>query len=651
MAYTQDNRYFKVDTPLGKDQLILTRLHGEERISALYHFRLEMQGEDSQVDFAALVGQGATVTVELADGSQRYLHGLVARFEQGGRDALFTTYYADLRPALWLLTLSADCRIFQNKTIPEIVKAVLQEHGVTEIKDALTGTYQPREYCVQYNETHFEFVSRLLEEEGIFYFFEHADGRHTLVLADGASAIAPCPGAASVTYGTEGNWVQQNVVTRVAVTESLLPGAFAVDDFSFETPSADLLVKVDGKAQDGGAATRRIYEYPGRYLKKDRGQTLSKLRIEEREAPGRLVTGDSYCRAFLPGYKTTLGNHYRADINGDYLVLAVAHSFEWDHYQNSFEAMPATVPYRPPRVTPKPVIPGTQTAIVVGKQGEEIWTDAYGRIKVQFHWDQLGKKDENSSCFIRVAQGWAGKSYGHFFLPRIGQEVVVSFLEGDPDRPLVTGAVYNAEQTVPYGLPGEQTKSTVKTSSSKGGSGFNEIRFEDKAGSEELYVHAQKDMLVVVENDRTKNVLHDEIVTVKNSRTATIQEADDTLTVAKGNRIVKVDTGNEEHTVQGDFTVTVSGNLTLDVTGDITIKAGKSITLEAGTAGTVKTGTGLSMKAGTSVATEAGTSLSSKAGTTMTVEAGISLTQKASASQTVDGGGMLTLKGGLVKIN
>lgn len=670
MAYTpQENLYFSVSTPLGPDTLILTRFHGEERVSGLFHFHLELVSETKDVDFSALIGEGATITVDLADDTQRYIHGKIASFRQGGSDAKFTHYYAELRPTFWMLTLSADCKIFQEMTVPDILEAVLQDKGVTDFKNNLTGSYQPREYCVQYNETHFDFLSRLMEEEGIFYYFEHADGIHTLILVDDVSGLTPCPGADTVDYGTEATWVQQNVATTVTVSESVMAGEHAVDDFYFETPTTDLMTATAGKAADPGAGTRRIYEYPGRYTKKDRGTALSKLRIEENEVPGKSLSGESYARPFTSGYKFTLAQHYRSDVNDEWILLRVHHAFEWDHYENQFEAIPSKTPYRPPRVTPKPFIPGTQTAIVVGKSGEEIWTDEYGRIKVQFHWDQIGTNDENSSCWIRVAQPWAGKTWGQIFLPRIDQEVVVTFVDGDPDRPLVTGSVYNAIQTVPYGLPAEQTKSTIKSNSSKGGGGFNEMRFEDKKGEEEIYVHAQKDQNIEVLNDRTKTIGNDEtntiqnsrtttikdaddtltvetgnrVVTVKNSRTTTIEDADDTLTVSTGNRIVNVDTGNEEHTVAGDFTVTVQGNLTLDIKGSITVKAGTSISTEAGTS--------ISEKAGTDLSNEAGTSLTNKAGTTMTNEAAISLTNKGSATQTVDGGGMLTLKGGLIKIN
>jgi len=675
MAWTQDKTYISISTPLGANKLLLRSFAGEERISELFHFSLRMQSETLDLDFTQIVGKSATIGVLLTDGSTRYVNGVVSRFVQAGADQRFATYHAELVPWLWMCDLTANCQIFQNKSTPDIVKQVFSDLGFTDFKDSLTGTYDPREYCVQYNETAFAFVSRLMEDEGIYYYFEHADGKHTLVLADDSVSSAAVPGAATVAYGTYTNWEQQNLVTRCDLEQRVISGKFALDDFNFETPSTDLLASVDSTVATDGSK-RRIYEYPGGFIASAKGEARAKLRIEACEQPARILRGDSRCRAFLPGYKFTLEKHYRTDANADYVLSAISHSASWDDYTNSFEAFPAAVPYRPARRTRKPFIPSTQTALVVGKSGEEIWTDQYGRIKVQFHWDQLGKNDENSSCWIRVAHGWAGKSWGQMFLPRIGQEVVVSFLEGDPDRPLITGAVYNAEQTVPYALPGEQTKSTVKSSSSKGGSGFNELRFEDKAGSEEVYFHAQKDHNLVIENDRTKAVKHDETNTITNNRTTTVSEGNESLTVSKGNRTVKVDTGNETHevkgtrsvkvtgdethddeakfthTVKGDYALTINGNLTIKVDGDIKITSAKGITTEAGTSMSNKAGTSMTNKtSGGDLTNDSAMNLTNKAGMSMTNEAGISLTNKASASQTVDGGGMLTVKGGLVKIN
>lgn len=696
MPVTQDSLYFSVSTPLGKDKLLLRGFSGSEGISELFSFELEMESETPDLDFSQVVGKTATITVLLADATSRYINGIVRRFVQEGSGGGFARYRATLVPTLWLLTRSANCRIFQEKTTPEILEAIFGDFGLTAFKKSLKATYTAREYCVQYNESAFDFVSRLMEDEGIFYFFEHADGVHTLVLADDPSAFAALTGAATIAYDDSQQWSQQNTITRCRVEQNVLVGKAAGDDFNFETPSTDLVAEVDSTVAVDGSA-RRVYEYPGIFLKKDVGDARTKLRIEEFEVPNKLLAGDSFCRPMCTGYKFTLEKHYRADLNADWALLRVVHSARWDGYGNSFEAIPAALVYRPPRGTPKPRIAGLQTAIVVGKSGEEIWTDKYGRIKVQFHWDQLGANDEKSSCWIRVAHGWAGKGWGQIFIPRIGQEVVVSFLEGDPDRPLVTGSVYNAEQTVPYTLPDDQTKSTIKSNVSKGGGGYNELRFEDLKDSEEVYFQAEKNMNRVVKNNDTLKVGFEkkdtgsQTIDVYQDRTVTIDQGNEKLQVKTGNRTVLVDTGTEQHDVKGtrtltitgaethnnkdnftqvvdkDFTLTVKGNLTIDVTGTVTFKAGKTFDIKSGQDTTIDSGAGLTAKAaqaltnqagtdltnkaGTALTNQSGTELNNKAGTNLTNEASITMTNKASASQTVDGGGMLTLKGGLVKIN
>lgn len=643
-------------SPLGGDTLVLQSFRGEEGISRLFHFGVELGSKDPAVDFAAVVSKGMTLKVEFAEGSPRFFHGIVTRMSQGVGSPGSAVYHADLRPKLYLLTQSANCKIFQNLSVPDIVQAVLTDHGVTDVQLKLTGSYAAREYCVQYNETAFAFISRLLEDEGIFYFFTHEDGKHTMVLADDASAFQPCPGATTLKYGTFDHWVQQTVVPHCTFEQNVIPGVSAVDDFNFETPTTDLEASVDSTEAISGTA-RRIYAYPGGFLNKGEGEALAKIRVQETDSPQVKLRGESLSPPVGSGFKFTMENHYRSDVNADWALERVAHTAGWTAYANNFDAFPASTPYRPARTTRKPVIPGTQTALVVGKAGEEIWTDKYGRVKVQFHWDQEGKNDENSSCWIRVAHGWAGKSWGQIFLPRIGQEVVVSFLEGDPDRPLITGSVYNAEQTVPYALPGEQTKSTIKSDSSKGSGGYNEMRFEDKKGEEEVYFQAEKDMNRVVKNNDSTKVgfekkdAGNQTIDVYNDRTVTVEMGNEKLQVKKGDREVLVDTGNETHKVKGNRTLTVDGNLTIDVKGAITIKSGQSIEVTASMAITQKAGTSFTQTAGTSFTNEAGTSMTNKAGINLTNDAGVTMTNKAAASQTVDGGGMLILKGGLIKIN
>jgi type VI secretion system secreted protein VgrG len=662
-GFTQEKSYLSITTPLGADALLLMGMHGEEGISSLFYFDLEMISGDAGLDFSKVVGKSATVSLNLDDSKARCINGVITRFVQTGGNVDFATYHAELRPWLWWLTLRTDSRIFQAKTTPQIIAAVFSDLGFSDFKDQTTGTYDARDYCVQYQESAFDFISRLMEEDGIFYFFEHEDGKHTMVLADDDSAIVSCPNCATARFHpASGTQHEFDVIYRWALEQQAVPMTYTADDFNFETPSTELLA-----TKAGSTGRMEVYEYPGRYTAKSDGDAIANIRLQALQHPALSVSGDSYCRAFVPGYKFALTGHFRADMNDTYVLRRVAHAATHENYSNTFDAYPLTVPFRPPRITPKARVMGAQTATVVGKSGEEIWTDQYGRIKVQFHWDQQGTNDENSSCWVRVAQGWAGQGWGSIFLPRIGQEVIVSFLEGDPDRPIITGSVYNAEKTVPYALPDQQTKSTIMSNSSKGGGGSNEMRFEDKKGSEEFYAHAQKDMTIKVENDRKKDVLHDEINNIKNDRTTTIQEGNEKLVVSKGNRAVQVDTGtetyevkgtrdltvtgNETHTNKADYTQKVTGNYELKVTGNLVIDVTGSVTIKSAQSLTTQAGMGLTNKAGTELTNNAGTNLTNKAGVNLTNDAGVELTNKASATQTVDGGGMLTLKGGLVKIN
>ena len=685
MAFTQTARYISISTPFGADKLLVRSLRGEERVSGLFHYFLELVSEDNALAFATIVGKSVTISIKVSDDTTRYINGVVGRFVQGGKDARFTTYFAEIHPWPWLMTMMADCRIFQNKSVKDIITGYFTELGFTDYTDSTTGTYTALEYCVQYNESAFAFVSRLMESAGIFYFFKHEDGKHTLILADDASAFADCAGAATVDYGVYGTDQPQNSVIACTVEQLVIPGKYAVDDFSFETPSTDLMGSTDSTVATNGSK-RRLYEYPGGYTKKDQSDALSKLRLEEQEMPRQVLRGESLVAAFVPGGKFTLAKHYRDDVNAAYVLLRVSHVAMEDSYTNTFEAIPAANTFRPRRTTRKPVIPGTQTAKVVGKSGEEIWTDKYGRVKVQFHWDQLGKNDENSSCWIRVAQGWAGTAWGAFFLPRIGQEVVVSFLEGDPDRPLITGSVYNAETTVPYTLPADQTKSTIKSNTSKGGAGFNEIRFEDKKDSEEVFVQAQKDMNVVINNNETRKIglvkkdKGNQTIEIQTDRTVTLNEGNDKLQVKKGNRTLLVDTGNDTYTVAGtrdvkvtkaethtnedaftqkvtkDYTLNVTGNLTIDVTGTVTIKSGKAMTVQSSMGMDLKatndvkvTGMNINNKATTEVKSE-GMNITNKASVNLNSE-GAMVATKASGMHNVEASGILTVKGSLVKIN
>lgn len=387
-TYSQAASSLQVTTPLGSDKLLLTRLDGSEYLSQPFFFTLEMSCTDDKADPSKLLGQAATV--KLIDGAKktRFINGLVTRLTIEG-----SVWHAELRPWLWMLTLATDSRIFQDQSVTDIVTSVFKTQGFTDFKLSTTGSYDPLPYCVQYQETAFNFVSRLLEHFGIWYAFEHADGKHTMVLADDASALADCPDA-SVPYielPPEKTWVADIRVGSAALVESVGSAKFQTTDFNFVTPTTSLLAKAAAKS-----GTMQVYDYPGLYQSKADGSTIAKRRIEEFATPAKLLSGTSTVRSFAAGAKFTLTGHPSSNVNGDWALAEVTHHAEHRLYDNGFAAIPAATAYRPPRQAMKPRIAGSQTAMVVGKSGEEIWTDKYGRIKVQFHWDLVGGNNENS---------------------------------------------------------------------------------------------------------------------------------------------------------------------------------------------------------------------------------------------------------------
>ena len=669
--------FMKVTTPLGADKLLLVDMEASEGISELFKLTLHMQSKDNALVAANIIGKSVTVTLTVTDGPTRHFNGIASRFVQTGVNNGLSYYSADVVPTTWLLTLARDRAIYQTKTVPEIVKAVLTAAGVT-VSDKLTGTYTALDYCVQYDETGFDFISRLMEDNGIFYWFTFASGSHTMVLADASSAHLACTGSDAVRFFPESSPLRMiDTIATLEVENRLVTKTHVVDDYDPLNPATALLGTSAGSAGDG-----EVYDWPGKYATAAKGTALAKLRLEASQIDSKVMRGDGYVYGFAAGTKFTLSGHFLAALNASHVLRRVHHTARGGVYLNHFEAFAATVPFRAPRVAPRPRGAGSQTAVVVGPSGEEIWSDKNGRIKVQFHWDRLGKKDDTCSCWVRVSQAAAGAGFGSLFLPRVGQEVVISCIDGDPDQPLVTGCVYNGTHATPVTLPANQTQTVIRTKSSKQGTAGNEIRLEDKKDSEEFYLHAQKDMKIEIENDLSTTLTAGaEIHTIeKGDRTVAVKTGKETHSV-KGVRALTI-TGNETHTNEADFTHEVTGKYTLKVTGDllfdvtgsisfksakdVAVKAGTTVDNEAGTALTNKAGTALTNKAGTALTNEAGTALTNKAGTALTNKAGTGLTNeagttldnkglminsKASATQTVDGGGMLTVKGGLVKIN
>ncbi len=515
MAVTQVNRNVAINTPLGEDKVLIVSASISEQMGRMFRMDVDLSSDNSGLDFSSVVGGNATIRLTLANSkTPRYFNGFVSRFMQTDADQTGGRYRLTMVPWLWFLTRTADCRIFQNMTVPDIIKKVFRDHGFTDFKDALSGTYKPWEYCVQYRETDFNFVSRLMEHEGIYYFFEHDNGKHTLVLSDAISAHNPFPNYDTVSYRSgKAGLRDEETIDNWTLEQEVQPGSYSLNDFNFEKPKTSLVARSDILASHAQSSFE-MYDYPGEYREQSDGSDYSKVRIEELHSQHEVVQGHSNARGLAAGYTFTLKDAPRRDQNRKYLITSASYQLTADDYQSgskggdsefyacSFTAIDATKPFRAARATPKPLIQGPQTAIVVGPKDEEIYTDKYGRVKVQFHWDRYGKFDENSSCWVRISQAaWAGKKWGSIHIPRVGQEVIVEFLEGDPDRPIITGRVYNADCMPPYDLPAEKTKSTIKSNSSKGSKGFNELRFEDKKGGEQIFIHGQHNMDVRVRND------------------------------------------------------------------------------------------------------------------------------------------------------
>ena len=655
----------RIATPLREDELLLQGFSGREEISRPFRFDLRLLSENSSISFDALVGKAATVTLLLPDGTPHHINGIISNFSQGGRSGYLTRYNATLVPWLWLLTRTSDCRIFQNMTAPEIIEKVFKDFGFDDFKNKLQGSHETRVYCTQYRETAFDFVSRLMEHEGIFYYFEHEERKHTLVLANSPAEFKPCPNLAGMDYeANAGRDTSRETVTEWTVEQEVRPGKYTLVDFDFEKPTSDLTASVEGADE----RKYEIYDYPGGYKTRDHGDALAGLRAQEQDLPRLTVRGAGNYAALSAGYKVDLARHYRRDLNRSYALLSVEHqgdlgdSYETERaqgdfsYTNRFLCAPHPTPFRPARLAPTPVVRGTQTAIVVGPAGEEIYADKYGRVKVQFHWDRDGKYNENSSCWVRVSQNWAGKRWGAMFLPRIGQEVIVDFLEGDPDQPIVTGRVYNGGAMPPYALPDHKTMSTVKTYSSKGGGGFNELRFEDKKGAEQIFIHAQRNQDIRVRsnlyefvgNDSHRVVVCDHFEHVRRHKHLIVDEnhlekikGDQDLLVA-GERTEEVQ-GKRQLTVKGDKLEKVEGAKHVNVAGDSNEKVGKKLSLNVGME--------LHEKVGMNYAHESGMNVHLKAGMSMVIEAGMQLTLKAAGGFITIGPAGVSISGPTVLIN
>jgi type VI secretion system secreted protein VgrG len=661
----------------GKRQLGITEPTGDleiegmqatERLGRLFEYELSLFSHNESVDIDKVLGQNVTVRLELPGGEDRFFNGHVSRFSQVGRNEQgYATYEASVRPWLWFLTRTADCRIFQEKKVPDIIKEICKEEGFSDIEDKLSGSYRTWVYCVQYRETDFNFISRLMEQEGIYYYFRHEDGKHTLVLCDAPGSHESI--GDPIPWRPPGNRPQTG---EVCISEWLLsrevkPGAFALNDYDAEKPKASLQARSLVK-RNHAAAEYEIYDYPGEYLESADGDQYAGVRIEELHAGFEEVSGNSDSRLMTAGGLFEMEQYPRDDQNREYLITAMTYELTSDAqatgaaagapvYNAWFRAIDGKTQFRAPRTTPKPVIQGPQTAVVVGPAGEEIYPDKYGRIKAQFHWDRYGKKDENSSCWIRVAHLWAGKGWGGQHIPRIGQEVMVEFLEGDPDQPIITGRVYNADNMPPYELPGSKTQSGIKSRSTKGGGNdnFNEIRFEDKIGEEELYIQAEKnhtqltknDRAETVGNDRSLDVGHDKAESIGNNK-AIVVKVDHTETIGS-NKTLNVGADHSE-SIGKNMTITVGSNLTESVVMNYAENVGIAMELTVGAAMAETIGANKEQNIGKDKSISIGKNKSEDVGDSKTVSVGKDQAVKIGKTLTYDVADQITIKTGKASI-
>lgn len=712
LVTSQGNLNIRLKSPLDEDALIVQSFVGQEGISQLFEFSIIVHSSQPDINFEQLLGKPASVCLTSGE-QERYFSGVIGEIEQGVTQTLdvnaVTFYRLKLVPTFWLAQFNSDHRIFMEKSTEDIVTALLSEYGVTQVKNNIQSNGKDkREFCVQYGESAFHFISRLLEEEGIFYYFEHSASGDTLVLADANTAFTSCFADPLVADPQADTNLVINRLLQCQFQQRVVVGSYATADYNFETASTKLYSTVAGQGKPVGG---KVYSYPGRYQKSSQGDDLSDWRLQALEWGQALLEGATTVPAFLPGGSFTVTLHPREEVNQAYVVYRVTHRYNRlatipeEVYQNEFTAFVKETPFRAPLVTPKPRINSNQTAIVTGKSGEEIYCDEYGRITVQFYWDQKGKNDENSSCWIRVAQSWAHQKWGSIFTPRIGQEVVITFLDGDPDRPLVIGCVYNSDNEVPYPLPDDKTRSGWKTNTSLKGEGFNELSFEDKKGEEEIFFHAQKDMNTVIEDSRTLLIkTGDDTSTItQGDRTVTLtadkgkrpQRGNDTLILEKGNRTINLNakgktTGNHTRNLKrGDDSLTIkkgsqkiklskgdqiitltkgqrkltlsSGNETISITGTRTLKITKAETHNSNDKFTHTVGKkmiinadellinvtkSIVIKSGQDMTLQAGQNINIKAGQNIAIKGGMNIEAKAGLNFKAEGGVGVELKGG-----
>jgi len=654
-------RMIEMTTPVGKD-LSFKGLRGHEELGRSSEFELTVVSARSDINPNDLLGKNVTVKLEQLKGGTRYFNGYVTRFTQGGLVGRQFEYRMMVRSWLWFLTRTTDCKIFQDKNVPDIIKEVFADHPVAVFEDGLNGSYAQRKYCVQYRETDFDFVSRLMEEEGIYYYFEHSDGKHTLKLVDSDSGHKTLENKATIAYYPPGRaiHIDEEHIQALTFRRNIQPGAVALQSFDFEKPKSDLGVK-SRLLQPHERADYEVFDWAGDcdYIQADHGDHYVKLRVDELHAEFERLDAECNVRDIVVGRLFTLKNAPRRDLEREYLIVGADYDLQNNTYETGgtqdeanyvciMSLLQSSQQFRPARTTPRPTMGGPQTAVVTGPAGDEIYCDKHGRVKVQFHWDRYGKRDENSSCWMRVSQPWAGKDWGTVSIPRIGQEVIVDFLEGDPDQPLIIGRVYNGDNMPPYILPGAAVISGIKTKTHKG-AGYNEISADDTAGKEKVTIHGQYDMNTTVEHDQTNTVNNDFTETIKqNAR----------IEVTAGTYKHDVKAGTADYHVQGALKEVYDTTQDTTVKNKITIKSTSSeIVIDASTRIELHTGSSkLVMYSNGDISLE-GVNVTVKGSSLVTIDGGIVHSQAQSEHQTTgaivlsNGSSTNTVKGGMVMLN
>ena len=600
----QNRRLFKFNNLANpKQQLLLESFKGREALSQAYSFELLLICEDSGVELKSMMGQLVTIEIELADSTPRYIAGYLTRFASTGSDGGMARYTATLNPWFSMLKNRFDTRIFQGNTVEEVVTQVFALcPAFSRHEFRLTKPQKRHTYITQYRETDFNFVQRLLEEEGMFYYFEHTAEGHTMIICDDSSMLEPLPEQPQIRFHTASVTETADSITQWSGNRQLQAGKMSVQTFDYRQPNNRLPVGMKSLNKQGSVETFEIYDFPGQYTHGtyDEGETLLRLRIEALEIRGKKFDGASNCRAMKPGYTFELVQHYDHDRGSSddrqFLLMDVESEGHNNYlnghqasYYNTFSCVRKKITFRPQLSTPRPSISGPQTAIIVGPPGEEIFTDELGRVKVQFHWDRNGKYNDHSSCWVRVAQSGASGGFGSIQIPRVGDEVVVVFLDGNPDRPLIMGSVYNSRNTPPWSLPANKTQSGFLTRSTKGHGGkANFFRFEDKSGAEQIIMHAERNMDTEIEADETHTVGGNRKIKVEGQHSETIklqasigvEEGSYFVTVDKGEVKISAATsitlqvGQSSLVMKSDGTITLSGNV-VDVEGKTLINLNK----------------------------------------------------------------------------